>query len=154
MYTKKTLLQYNGAYNEQHRLTDGDVAIANAYKIMIEESRSNFGPKAGDTLLRLDGKYAHIEEVDDFAFAGNADHKMSICDNPYTPFVSASIRNSSPRIKCNTSGGPWESLTADKIAKEKHGTRKKTFVFFGHCGMRAGGGVEFRAKVNIWKEIE
>lgn len=150
MYNLETLKAINQSYDAEHLLTDEDVNMANVYLTLIEQSRSKWGAKVGDVVLTLDGNMAHIEEVEnEYLNYGN----VSICKNAYTPFIGAHLNDSTIKIKTNTSGGPWENVPANCLELQPD-KKLKSFVFFGHCGMRGNGGVKFQALVNVWKETD
>lgn len=148
MYNLQTLKSINESYDREHLLSQEDVNIANAYSLLIISSRSKIAPKVGDYLLTKSGKYAHIDEVENEYFR---EGKISICENPYTPFISATVKDSNIKIKTNTSGGPWRSVNTDNIELAA-ATKEKMFCFFGHCGMRGNGAVDFQTFVNVWLE--
>ena len=150
MYNLETLKEINQSYDAEHLLTQDDVNMANVYKMLIEQSRSKWGAKVGDIVETLSGhKWAHIEEVEnEYLNYGN----VSVCEQAYTPFIGANLHDSNIKIKTNTSGGPWKSIPAISLELQPE-QKLKSFVFFGHCGMKGNGGVEFRALVNVWKEV-
>ncbi len=149
MYTIETLKEINQSYDQEHRLTKEDVEMANIYKQLVENSRSKYGVKVGDVVITLGGDFAHVEDVDNEHFnQGN----VNICKNAYTPFIGAHLNDSNIKIKTNTSGGPWENVPVFSLELQPE-KKLKSFVFFGHCGMRGNGGVKFQALVNVWKEV-
>lgn len=148
---KQTLINDNGSYHSQHILTDQDAQLANIYSDLIELSRSNIAPKVGDLVLLATGEYAHIENTEN-EYLNSGD--FTLVRGYYVPFTSISISDSKIKIKTNTSGGPWLSIDANKLAPSPIATRERNFCFFGHCGMRASGAITFRAVVNVWQEVE
>lgn len=141
MYTLETLREENEFFGLHHTLTQTDVDTANVYKLAIERSRSRLSrPEVGDVLM-INGKPAHIEQVEN--------GEVSICENPYLPFIRCRFMDSNASITTSTSGGPWKSISLDRVEKTKETTRKR-FTFFGSCGMRAHGAVEFTAVVNVF----
>ena len=149
MYTIETLKEINQSYDAEHILTQEDVNMANVYVALIEQSRSKWGVKVGDIVETLSGdNFAHVEEVEnEYLNHGN----VSVCRGAYTPFIGAHLNDSNIKIKTNTSGGPWESIPAMSLELQPE-KKLKSFVFFGHSGMRGNGGVKFQALVNVWKE--
>lgn len=145
LYTLETLKAINQSYDHEHYINDSDVSFANAYKLLIEVSRSKFAPKAGDILL-VNGKYQHIDATEnDYLKTG----KLTICESAMVPFLRVKANDSKATFSLSTSGGAWYGLDAEQI--EFSGEQKyKTFCFFGHGGARANGAVELRAKVNVW----
>lgn len=148
-YTKETLTEINDRFCRAHYpgITDSDLAMANDYVRLIESTRSNKTPKAGDR-IRYTNKYgdyyghAHIECVE----VGVA----NICEQPYVPFIWKN-RNEDG-IRCSTSGGAWTNIPVEKLTYV--GTEEKTFCDWGHCHACADGSVEFRANVSVWEYNE
>lgn len=143
-YTKESLAKINARFLGTHyTLTDSDVQMANKYVDLIESTRSETTPKAGDILV-LTNKYgeyypkAHIEHVGD-CYGGN------VCENAYVPFVSMHRDG----IRCSTSGGSW--LTVDPSEMKYVGEMPKKFCDWGHCGGCADGAIEFVAMVSVWE---
>ena len=94
--------------------------MANRYVELIEQTRSEITPQTGDRLIYLSrhGDYYGNALID------SMDEKkglLSICEQPYVPFVWQSADN----IRLSVSGG-------------------------GHCGSCAHGSVTFTAKVPQW----
>ena len=146
-YTKETLKAINPRYcGAHHILTDGDVAMANNYVELIENSRSKEVPKAGDRIRYTDshGDYytrGHIEYV--------RDGEANICEKPYVPFIRANANNNG--IRCNTSGGSWANIPVSELRYV--GEEEKNFCDWGSCGACADGAVEFEAKVSVWEYV-
>ena len=148
-YTKETLTVINDRFCRAHYpgITDSDLAMANDYVRLIESTRSNKTPKAGDR-IRYTNKYgdyyghAHIECVEDGV--------ANICEQPYIPFIWKN-RNEDG-ISCSTSGGAWTNILVDKLTYV--GTEEKTFCDWGHDHACADGSVEFRANVSVWEYNE
>lgn len=144
MYTKETLANINGGYIHagHHDLTDSDVNMANKYVDLIEKSRSDTVPKAGDRVIYTTDfgdyyRYAHIEDI--------REGKAYICEQPYTPF----IRENEDEISCCTSGGAWDFVDVTKL--KYIGRKKKMFCDWGSYGNRANGAVDFEAEVSVWE---
>ena len=148
MYTKETLTAINQSYDH---IQDKDVMMANAYQSLIGASRSDFTPQAGDILEDMDGKYHHIDKVEnEYMKRGN----ISLCESAMTSFISASTNDSRVKINLSTSGGPWSSLKIEGHNFTRIAKNTKTFKFFGIAGSRAGGAVRLQAEVNVWKLSE
>lgn len=82
----ETLKPLNILYDHEHWLTQQDVDMANGYVELIERTRSEKTPQIGDRLIYVDryGKYygnALIENNDEES------GRISICEEPYIPFV-------------------------------------------------------------------
>ena len=147
-YTKETLTEINFRFcNAHYGITDSDLAMANDYVRLIEGTRSNKTPKAGDR-IRYTNKYgdyyecAHIDYVEDGV--------ANICEQPYVPFIWKN-RNEDG-ISCSTSGGAWTNIPVEKLTYV--GTEEKTFCDWGHCHACADGSVEFDANVSVWEYNE
>lgn len=146
MYTKETLANINSRYIHagHHILTDGDVNMANKYVDLIEKSRSDTVPKAGDRVIYTTDfgyyyRYAHIEDI--------REGKANICERPYMPF----IRENGNEISCCTSGGAWNFVDVTKL--KYIGREKKMFCDWGCFGACADGAVDFEAEVSVWEYI-
>ena len=148
-YTKETLTEINNRFCNAHYpgITDSDLALANNYVRLIESTRSNKTPKAGDR-IRYTNKYgdyyecAHIEYVEDGV--------VNICERPHVPFIDED--GNGDGIYCSTSGGAWTNIPVDKLTYV--GTEEKTFCDWGHCGACRDGAVEFKANVSVWEYNE
>lgn len=146
-YTKETLAEINARFLGTHYcLSDSDVKMANDYVHLIESTRSNVTPKAGDRIRYTDEhgdyyRYAHIEKVYE------EDGEVNICEQPYVPFIYK--RADGTGIRCNTSGGAWKNIPIDKLTYVKQ--EEKKFCDWGHCGACADGAVEFKANVSVWE---
>lgn len=148
-YTKETLTAINDRFCNAHYpgITDSDLAMANDYVRLIESTRSNKTPKAGDR-IRYTNKYgdyyecAHIEYV--------RDGVVNICERPYVPFIGEDVNGDG--IYCSTSGGAWTNILVDKLTYV--GTEEKTFCDWGHDHACADGAVEFKANVSVWEYNE
>ena len=148
-YTKETLTEINDRFCRAHYpgITDSDLAMANDYVRLIESTRSNKTPKAGDR-IRYTNKYgdyyghAHIECVEDGV--------ANICEQPYVPFIWKN-RNEDG-ISCSTSGGAWTNIPVNKLTYV--GTEEKTFCDWGHCHACGDGAVDFKANVSVWEYNE
>lgn len=149
-YTKETLTAINDRFCRAHYpgITDSDLAMANDYVRLIESTRSNKTPKAGDR-IRYTNKYgdyyerAHIEYITEKG-------EVNICEQPYVPFIGAN--KDKDGILCNTSGGAWTNIPVDKLTYV--GTEEKTFCDWGHCHACGDGAVEFKAEVSVWEYNE
>jgi len=146
-YTLDTLKRINESYHAEHYINDSDVTYANVYKSLVEISRSNHAPKAGDILM-VNGKRQHIDAVENEYLKQG---KITVCESAYVPFIRAKVSDSRTTISLCTSGGAW--YTTDATLLEKTGEAKKTFCFFGHGGARGNGAVDFSAKVNVWEIV-
>ena len=148
-YTKETLTAINDRFCNAHYpgITDSDLAMANDYVRLIESTRSNKTPKAGDR-IRYTNKYgdyyecAHIEYV--------RDGVVNICECPYVPFIGEDVNGDG--IYCSTSGGAWTNILVDKLTYV--GTEEKTFCDWGHDHACADGAVEFKANISVWEYNE
>ena len=148
-YTKETLIGENELSNSYNPITEKDVNLANLYMLAIETTRSSFTPKPGDILIKKDGKQYHIDEIENFGIRKK--DKITIVENAYVPFTRFKAMDDSITISLSTSGGPFSSISVDKI--QNTGIKQKaTFGFFGSCGPCANGQRTIRAFVNIWEE--
>jgi hypothetical protein len=139
--TMETLIGVNARYHHQHRVTESDVQKANEIVRVIEQTRNNAIPQPGDIVqyTTKHGNYyakAHIE--------GTTDGRLSICENPSTPFVTVY----DGIVRTNTSGGAWASIPANL---EHVGVANKAFVHWGHCGPCGNGAFTVIATVNVWR---
>lgn len=146
-YTIETLKRINESYHAEHYINDSDVIYANIYKMLVQVSRSNHAPKAGDILI-VNGKRQHIDAVENEYLKQG---KITVCESAYTPFIRAKVSDSRTIISLTTSGGAW--YTTDATLLEKTGEANKYFCFFGHGGARGNGAVDFSAKVNVWEIV-
>ena len=146
MYSTKTLAEINWSYDNEHKVRQFDVDMANRWVEFIESTRNNEFPQVGDIVeyTNKHGNYhgnAHIDKIEDLPKDIDA---IYICENPHVPFVSA-INN---KLMTSTSGGSWTFITKDvKLIGQRH----KKFCDWGHGGARGNGAVEFEAKVNVWQ---
>ena len=151
-YTKETLATINQRFiNTHYNILDSDVNMANDYVRLIESTRSNKIPKAGD-MIRYTNKYGHYYEHAHIEYI--RDGEANVCENPYVPFISKSkdkngIENG---IDCSTSGGAWTDISVGKL--KFVGVEEKTFCDWGHCHPCANGAVEFDAYVSVWEYNE
>ena len=149
-YTKETLTEINFRFCNAHYpgITDSDLAMANDYVRLIESTRSNETPKAGDR-IRYTNKYgdyyecAHIEYITERG-------EVNICEQPYVPFIGAD--KDKDGIYCTTSGGAWTDIPVNKLTYV--GIEEKTFCYWGHCHACADGAVDFKAEVSVWEYNE
>lgn len=144
-YDIESLKTINYGYDHEHGITQSDVDMANRYVTLIERTRSNMTPKAGDRLRYTNQygdfyRYAHVECIHD--------DECNMCEQPYIPFIGADKENG---IWCSTSGGAWSDL---KIVQFRYiGKEQKEFCDWGHCGARSNGAVHFFAEVSLWEYI-
>lgn len=143
-YDIESLININGSYHHKHGVRQYDVDMANRYVALIEKTRSDTVPKAGDQLRYTDRyggyhPYAHIEH--------NRDGKCYICERPYVPFIG----QEEDGIWCSTSGGAWGDLKTNAL--KYVGKELKTFGDWGHCGACGNGAVHFIAEVSVWEYI-
>ena len=142
-YGIETLKTLNVLYDREHRLTQEDVDMANRYVELIERTRSEMTPQVGDRLIFLSrhGDYYGNALID------SADEKkglLSICEQPYVPFVWQSADN----IRLSVSGGAFHHVETDDL--KFNGWTEGAFKDWGHCGACAHGAVTFTAKVPQW----
>jgi len=150
MYTLEELIEENGSYHAQHRVSDKDVEVANAYILLVGISRSSVAPKPGDVFYSKEGKRYHIDSADnDFV----RDGMVTIVENAYVPFIRAKIGDSRAKITLSTSGGPWTSVEAKTMEHVQGETEEKKFCFFGNVGACGNGAVEFKTRVKVWREV-
>lgn len=143
-YKIESLIKLNTYYNAEYRVTQTDVDMANAYVSLIEKTRSNVTPKAGDILRYTNqhGDYypfAHIEDND-----GDV---CNICENPNVSFISPKADG----ISCNTGGGAWDDLQTGNL--KYIGKKQKYFHDWGHAGACGNGSVYFTAEVSVWEYV-
>lgn len=146
-YTKESLAKINTRFLGTHYdLSPQDVEMANEYVELIESTRSETTPKAGDILILTTktGDYypfAHIEYVgESYGYRGG-----NVCEKPYVPFIG----KDKDGIICNTSGGAWDTINPSEMRYV--GKQKKRFCDWGHFGACADGAVEFEAWVSVWE---
>lgn len=143
-YNIESLVKKNPSYDMKHGLTQADVDMANSYVELIERTRSNNTPKAGDILKYTDMygdyyPYAHIEY--------NRKGICSVCEKPYVPFIGNELEG----IRCTTSGGSWHNIETQSLTYV--GKEQKKFCDWGHRGACANGSVHFMAEVSVWEYI-
>lgn len=146
-YTLETLKRINESYHAEHYINESDVIYANVYKMLIEVSRSNHAPKAGDVLM-VNGKSQHIDEVENEYLKKGT---ITVCESAYTPFIRAKVGDSRTTLSLSTSGGAWYKTDATLL--EKVGEKRKAFCFFGHGGARGNGAIDLYATVNVWEIV-
>ena len=142
--TIHSLQEINGSYDHQHRITEKEVATANKWIQIIENTRDDNHPQPGDIVeytTRHGNHYrnAHIEKLEDGL--------LSICECPYVPFVG----EVNGRFYTNTSGGAWAGIPP---TLKLLGKRTKLFKDWGRWGATANGAVQFFATVNAWEYEE
>ena len=143
-YNVQSLIKLNLNQNTEHSVTQSDVDMANNYVTLIEKTRSNISPKAGDLLRYTDahGNYsphAHIEY--------NRNGICNICENPYVPFINSQTDG----ITCTTNGGAWNDLETSSL--KYIGKEQKSFCDWGHSGACGNVSVHFEAEVSVWEYI-
>lgn len=141
-YDINSLIDLNHDYNNKYKVNQSDVDKANRYVDLIEKTRSEVTPQAGDILIYTDKfgsffPHAHIEY--------NCEGVCNICERPYIPFV----RPKDIGISCSTSGGAWNDLPAGEL--KYIGKKEKTFCDWGHCGVCANGAIHFNVEVSVWE---
>lgn len=143
-YNIQSLIDLNPYANTEHRITQADADMANTYVSLIEQTRSDIIPKAGDILRYTDkhgnySPYAHIEY--------NHNGICNICEHPYVPFINSDKDG----ISCNTSGGAWDNVNASEL--RYIGKEQKHFKDWGHWGACANGSIQFTAEVSVWEYV-
>jgi single-strand DNA-binding protein len=147
LYTKEELIALNTSYHHNHRVTDADVAKINRLVSLIEAARQidPTRPLEGDRIICVSpekgvvSRHGHIQNRMSF------DNWMTICTDPYTPFVDESLRS-------DASGGYWISVEEKDIALFTFvGQELKTFCAWGHMGMTGNGAIDFQAEVFVWE---
>lgn len=143
-YNFESLEMINSRYCTKYKVTQDDVNMVNTYVALIENTRSNTIPKAGDVVRYTNQHgdyypYAHINE--------NCNGVCNICGESSVPF----IKPYKEEISCNTSGGQWNNLETSSL--KFIGTEQKHFKDWGHLGACADGSVHFTAEVSIWEYV-
>lgn len=143
-YDINSLVDLNQSYNNKYKISQSDVDKANRYIDLIEKTRSENTPQAGDMLIYTDQygsffPHAHIEY--------NCEGICNICERAYIPFV----RHTDMGISCYTSGRAWNDLPAGEL--KYIGKKEKTFCDWGHCGNCTNGAIHFNAEVSVWEYI-
>ena len=148
METKESLLAKNKVFDRDHGLRDSDLELCNYLIGVIESTRSDKEPRAGDRIECIGPNaeylFGHLEQP-------IKEEYCAICTQPYTSFVgcnSGGEENIFPKF--NTSGGYWLSCTDPKMYEYK-GKTKKIFKCWGNAGWTAGGAVKFEAEVSLWR---
>jgi len=145
IYTKEQLIAENESYNAEHNLDDFDLAKVNYYKQLIEKnSRFSMNPQSGDAVYFTD-EYNHEYEkahLEDNPLMGG----FTICERPYTPFVSNEAKT------FRASGGAWTSCNTAEF--DRIGDTEKLFCTWGHRGMTGNGAIYVKATVAHWKYIK
>lgn len=142
-YTIESLSKINQRFIGTHYwLKQSDVEMANELVAAIENTRTENKPQPGDIVIYTNeyGEYfsnAHIETVND--------DTIYLCERANT-YVSVD----NEKVYCNSSGGTWKHIDI-KDLKYTGSQQEKRFWHFGSCGACADGGIDFYAKVNVWK---
>ena len=93
-YTVETLKALNVSYDHDHRLTQEDTDMVNAYVELIEGTRSETTPQVGDRLIYTDRHGSHYgNALIEKALEGGL---VSVCEEPYIPFLLEKSRNFDP----------------------------------------------------------
>lgn len=159
IHTKESLAtnQRNSIYHLENTVNDRDEQFCNLYTQIIALSRRTWQPVAGDTII-IDGKRAHIDTAESYtAISANFAKKpvgmikLGVCYQPMTPFIRATLGDSSAKLSLSTSGGPWDSIEIESQRLVLTGQEQKFFCFFGHSGARANGAIDFDATINVWE---
>lgn len=144
-YTLETLLPLNVSYDYDHYLTQSDVDMANTLVELIERTRTEEQPHAGDLMIHLSkhGDYSARALIEK-----ECDGALSVCIHPYIPFVYRKGNG----IGYDVSGGPFCKV---EISDTKFkGWDTAYFKEWGHSGPRANGCVNFAARVALWEYRE
>lgn len=145
-YTVETLKALNVSYDHDHRLTQEDTDMVNAYVELIEGTRSETTPQVGDRLIYTDRHGSHygnalIEKAQETGC-------VYICEEPYIPFLWEEDGN----IRLNVSGGAFHSVNPQEMKFVRW--TEGAFKDWGHCGACANGAVAFTARVPLWSYSE
>ena len=140
-YTLESLIAVNASYHHEHRVSESDVQKATRIAQVIESTRTDAAPQAGDIVqyTTKHGDYYHRAHIE-----GMCDGKLSICEQPSTPFVVVE----EGIVRTNTSGGAWAAIPANL---KYIGVTTKKFVAWGHCGPCGNGAFGVIAHVNVWR---
>lgn len=142
-YTIESLSEINEDYIlENGKIRQQDVDMVNRYVELIENTRSDVAPRAGDIVRYTDayGEYYHHAHIE-YVAAGianvceNASVHISRCDENAFGFQLAS------------SGGSWSNLPVNRMTYT--GSEKKRFWDFGNEAYHLMG-LDFYVKVNVW----
>lgn len=140
---EKYTLESLCARNKYKKITLPDVSKANQYVNLIESTRSETIPKAGDR-IRLTTKYgdyyhmAHIEKMRDIGFL--------VCERPSVPCISQSDEGLS---FFTGGGGAWPTIIPEKLVHV--GKERKPFCCKANVGNET---FEFEAEVSVWEYKE
>lgn len=141
-YTLETLLPLNVSYDYDHQLTQPDVDMANALVELIECTRTDEYPQAGDLMV-------HVSRHGDYSARAliekEHDGTLSVCIHPSIPFVYRKDNG----IGCDVSGDPFDRVKIPDVKFK--GWDTAYFKEWGHCGPRANGSVSFAARVALWE---
>lgn len=103
-YTVETLKALNVSYDHDHRLTQEDTDMVNAYVELIEGTRSETTPQVGDRLIYTDRHGSHYgNALIEKSLEGGL---VSVCEEPYIPFLWEEDSN----IRLSVSGGAFHSV--------------------------------------------
>ena len=143
-YSIETLRQWNLSYDNEHGVTQKDVNMANSYVELIERTRSEITPQIGDRLVYVTeyGDYYGNALIENFHHT--KDGYLSICEQPYIPFVWEKDGN----IRLSVSGGAFHGVNPKEMKFLRW--TEAAFTDWGWCGARANGAVKFLARVPLW----
>jgi hypothetical protein len=141
-YDIESLIRANPSFHLEHLVTEHDVEKVNNHIKLIENTRSDTLPKAGDKILFTSkhGDYCPntiIEKV--------GEDEIYVCTGPTSPFIMPSDDG----IYCSISGGPFETI--QKKLLKYIGKQTAFFWLWGNCGACGNGGIYFEAEVSLWE---
>lgn len=138
----RSLIEENNySYDREHNLNEQDLALVNFLISRIGYMRGNWKVSPGDVVV-CEGKECFIQSIEN----GIA-HICEMRCHPYTSLDKKALWYTKPSF--SASGGPWSHLPVDDF--EPVGETESSFWTFGHCGATGNGGIDFKAKVQLWK---
>lgn len=143
-YSIGTLRFCNRAYDSEHGVCSADVTKVNKLIWLLEKDRPHNYPVPGD-IVRYTSQYgeylpkAHIK---------NTDNGICTIREQAGVYVDRSTKKG---IFLMDSGGCVVEIPLSGLKYK--GKELKSFWTFGSCGACGGGGLYFRAKVNVWEYI-
>ncbi len=145
----KNLDKFNDQIGKyRYPVCDKDFDKASYLAHLIEHSRNEERPEPGDVVIcRGPKKHYHSGHMERCI-----EELASVCVLPHTPNVGTGYPGSPEehKIHFSTSGGYWLSCPDEDMFVKQPAKREKTFWTWGHRGWEAGGGVYFKAEVNVW----
>lgn len=144
---KDQFISINGRFLSSHVLKETDFEMAeNRISVIRSNHETCHTPQGGDLVegAYYDGKYPYINGIIERI---NEDGSLSICYEPYIPFVY--VRDDLS-IALSVSGGPFGNHKAEELVLVCEDD-EAMFCDWGNCGACKDGAVNFIAPVRRWR---